>query len=89
MNDVSGVNCGVRTVQQATTAHPPLWRNLQFQVLWIGQSASTLGTSIADVAYPLTILALTGSAARAGLFASVQAAGALAAGLPGGHLADR
>ncbi|HEY1644487.1 MAG TPA: MFS transporter [Streptosporangiaceae bacterium] len=67
----------------------PLWRNVQFQVLWAGQSASTLGIAVADVAYPLAILALTGSAARAGLFAAVQAAGALAAGLPGGHLADR
>ena len=67
----------------------PLWRNVQFQVLWVGQSASTLGIAVADVAYPLAILALTGSAARAGLFAAVQAAGALAAGLPGGHLADR
>jgi MFS family permease len=67
----------------------PLWRNVQFQVLWAGQSASTLGIAVADVAYPLAILALTGSAARAGLFAAAQAAGALAAGLPGGHLADR
>jgi MFS family permease len=67
----------------------PLWRNWQFQVLWMGQSASTLGMSAADVAYPLAILALTGSAARAGLFGAVQAAGALLAGLPGGHLADR
>ena len=67
----------------------PLWRNVQFQVLWLGQSASSLGIAVADVAYPLAILALTGSAARAGLFAAVQAAGALAAGLPGGQLADR
>jgi MFS family permease len=67
----------------------PLWRNVQFQVLWLGQSASSLGMAVADVAYPLAILALTGSAGRAGLFASVEAAGALAAGLPGGQLADR
>lgn len=67
----------------------PLWRNVPFQLLWIGQSAATLGESVADVAYPLAILALTGSAARAGLFAAVQAVGALAAGLPGGQLADR
>jgi hypothetical protein len=75
--------------QVSSGGSPPLWRNWQFQVLWIGQSASTLGISTADVAYPLAILALTGSAARAGLFASLQAAGALAAGIPGGHLADR
>jgi predicted MFS family arabinose efflux permease len=67
----------------------PLRRNLPFQALWIGTSASTLGVCVADVAYPLAILASTGSPARAGLFASVQAIGMLAAGLPSGSLADR
>jgi MFS family permease len=66
-----------------------LWRNRPFQLLWVGQSAASLGRSVADVAYPLAILALTGSPAQAGLFAAVQAAGAVAGGLPGGHLADR
>lgn len=69
--------------------HPPLWRNLKFQTLWVGQASATLGVSVADVAYPLAILALTGSPARAGLFAAVQVAGGLAAGLPGGQLVDR
>jgi predicted MFS family arabinose efflux permease len=67
----------------------PLWRNLQFQTLWIGTTASTVGVSVADVAYPLLILAMTGSPALAGLFAAVQAVGMLAAGLPAGSLADR
>jgi len=88
MKDVDVKNTDVEDTAQIAEARP-LWRNVQFQVLWIGQSASTLGGSIADVAYPLTILALTGSAARAGLFGAVQAAGALVGGLPGGQLADR
>ena len=67
----------------------PLRRNLRFQTLWVGTTASTLGVSIADVAYPLAILAITRSPAMAGLFAAVQAAGMLAAGLPAGSLADR
>ncbi len=67
----------------------PLWRNLSFQTLWIGASASTIGVSVADIAYPLTILAMTRSPAVAGLFAAVQAVGMLAAGLPAGALADR
>jgi predicted MFS family arabinose efflux permease len=75
--------------ETAPFAPRPLRRNGQFQLLWAGQSASTLGRSVADVAYPLAILALTGSPAQAGLFAAVQAAGAVAGGLPGGHLADR
>jgi predicted MFS family arabinose efflux permease len=79
--------------EQAETAAParplPLWRNLQFQTLWIGTTASTLGVSVADIAYPLTILAITRSPAMAGLFAAVQAVGMLLAGLPSGMLADR
>jgi MFS family permease len=67
----------------------PLWRNLQFQTLWLGSSTSTLGVSVADIAYPLTILAITRSPAIAGLFAAVQALGMLLAGLPAGVLADR
>ncbi len=66
-----------------------LWRNVTFQTLWIGASTSSLGVSVADVAYPLTILAITRSPALAGLFAAVQGLGMLAAGLPAGLLADR
>ena len=67
----------------------PLWRNWPFQTLWIGTSSSTLGVSVADIAYPLTILAITRSPALAGLFAAVQGLGMLLAGLPAGVLADR
>ncbi len=66
-----------------------LWRNVPFQTLWIGTSSSTLGVSVADIAYPLTILAITRSPALAGLFAAVQGLGMLVAGLPAGVLADR
>jgi MFS family permease len=70
--------------------HPlPLWRNLQFQTLWLGQAASSLGAGVGNVAYPLAILALTGSPGRAGLFAAVQTAGLAAGALPAGQLADR
>jgi len=67
----------------------PLRRNRRFQTLWVGTTASTLGVSVADVAYPLVILAITRSPAMAGLFGAVQAAGMLLAGLPAGSLADR
>ena len=73
----------------AKTRATPLWRNLQFQTLWIGSAASSLGASIADVAYPLAILTITGSPAKAGLFAAVLMVGMLAGALPAGQLADR
>jgi MFS family permease len=67
----------------------PLWRNLQFQTLWLSQASSSLGSGVADVAYPLAILTMTGSPARAGLFAAVLTAGMVVGALPGGQLADR
>jgi MFS family permease len=74
---------------EAVAAPVPLRRNLQFQTLWIGSAASSLGVSVSEVAYPLAILALTGSPARAGLFAAVLTLGMVAGTLPGGQLADR
>jgi len=71
------------------TALQPLRRNRQFLAIWVGQAALSIGVSVAEVAYPLAILAMTGSPARAGLFAAVQMAAMLAAGLPAGQLADR
>lgn len=73
----------------AEIAATPLWRNWQFQTLWLGSTASSLGESVADVAYPLVILALTGSPAKAGLFAAVLTAGTVIGALPAGQLADR
>jgi len=78
-----------QTAPPISTPPPPLWRNLRFQALWIGMTSSTLGVSVADIAYPLLILVVTGSPARAGLFAAIQALGMLAASLPAGSLADR
>ncbi len=78
----------IPAIAEPVTA-PPLRRNARFQTLWIGMTSSSLGVSVADIAYPLAILAITGSPARAGLFAAVQMIGGLLAGLPGGSLADR
>src|SRR5579862_3576692 len=71
-----------QAAQETAMGPAPLRRNLRFQTLWIGMTASTVGVSVADVAYPLIILAMTGSPALAGLFAAVQAVGMLAAGRP-------
>ena len=65
----------------------PLHRNLPFQALWAGSAASGLAVAVADVAYPLLILAVTGSPAGPACPA-VQAAGVLAGALPARQLAD-
>jgi hypothetical protein len=45
----------------------PLWRSRDFLLLWTGQVVSTVGTRVSGLAYPLIVLAITGSAAQAGL----------------------
>ena len=67
----------------------PLRRNLRFQTFWTGSASAALGQAVADVAYPLAIVTMTGSPGKAALFSAVQITGMLAAGLPVGSLADR
>ncbi|MFJ8040659.1 MFS transporter [Kitasatospora sp. NPDC096147] len=67
----------------------PLRRNWRFQALWSGAAASMLGTMVADTAYPLMLLAMTGSPALAGAFGAVQFTASLLLGLHGGAVADR
>jgi MFS family permease len=67
----------------------PLHRNRDFNLLWSGQALSDLGTQISAIAYPLLVLAVTGSAAEAGIVASATLLGTLVGLLPGGVVADR
>jgi MFS family permease len=67
----------------------PLWRNRDFLLLWTGQVVSTIGTRVSGLAYPLIVLAITGSAAQAGLVAAAQTAPFLIWFLPAGALVDR
>jgi len=73
----------------ATAAPLPLRRNRNFNLLWGGAVSALLGLSTADIAYPLVILALTGSPLKAGLFATVQLIASVLATLPVGQLMDR
>lgn len=75
--------------EPARTAVVPLRRNWRFQTLWVGSAAALTGVFATDLAYPLAILALTGSPALAGLFGFVQAATSVALTLPAGQAVDR
>ena len=66
-----------------------LWRNRDFQLLWIGQAASALGSRASTVAYPLLVLALTGSPADAGIVGFAATIPYLVLQLPAGVLVDR
>src|SRR3954467_4651159 len=72
-----------------STAATPLGRNRDFVALWVGQAVSNLGISISSFAYPLIVLAATGSPAKAGLVGSVLAGTTFTLRLPAGALVDR
>jgi hypothetical protein len=66
----------------------PLWRNRDFQLLWGGQADSVLGSQTSKIAYPLLVLAMTGSPAKAGIAGFAAMLGYLLFPLPAGALAD-
>ena len=67
----------------------PLWKNRDYMLLWGGQVVSTLGSSALSVVYPLLILAITDSAAAAGVASGLRALPYLLFSLPVGALIDR
>jgi predicted MFS family arabinose efflux permease len=67
----------------------PLRRNRDFLVLWSAQLVSMLGSQVSLVAFPLLVLALTGSPARAGVVGFANTIPALLFYLPAGVMVDR
>lgn len=67
----------------------PLRQNADFRRLWIGEVASTLGTRLSAVAYPLLVLALTGSPGKAGIVGFLRSLPYVVLALPAGVYADR
>jgi len=63
--------------------------NRSYRLLWAGQALSTAGFSGSMIAFPLLVLAITGSPAVSGFVLGVDAAAQLIAGLPAGALVDR
>jgi MFS family permease len=67
----------------------PLSRNRNYRLLWSGQAVSEFGFNATMIAFPLVVLAITGSAAASGLVLGTVAAAQLVIGLPAGALVDR
>jgi len=66
-----------------------LWRNRDYLLLWSGQGVSSAGTQVSGVAFPLLILAITGSPAQAGLAFALRSLPYVIFSLPVGALIDR
>ncbi|MGY1584954.1 MFS transporter [Streptomyces sp. MN13] len=75
--------------EHPATPDVPLRRNRGFQLLWTGSVFAFLGKEVAELAYPLVVLAVTGSPGWAGAFGGVQLLASLVCGVPAGELADR
>lgn len=71
------------------TYEPPLSRNADFVRLWVGDAVSGLGSSITSLVYPLLALAVTHSAALAGLVSLVALTTGALLQLPAGVVIDR
>jgi MFS family permease len=67
----------------------PLSRNRNYRLLWTSQVASEFGFNASAIAFPLLVLAVTGSAAASGVALGTIAVAQLVAGLPAGALVDR
>ena len=72
-----------------TGAPESLWRNREFNLLWVSQSLSDVGNSISTLAVPLLVLALTHSPVQAGLVGTVGLIVMVLCRLPAGVLVDR
>lgn len=66
-----------------------LWLNRDYMLLWSGQVVSNIGTQVSQLAFPLLILSLTGSAAQAGFAGALRALPYVIFSLPAGALIDR
>jgi MFS family permease len=79
------------TVREHEDPEPlvPLRRNMNFQALWTSEAFAAVAKETAEFAYPLLILATTGSATFAGAIAAIQLVVAGLTSLPAGKLADR
>ena len=72
-----------------TGAPETLWRNREFNLLWISQSLSDVGNAISTLAVPLLVLALTAAPVKAGLVGTIGLVVTVLCRLPAGVLVDR
>jgi MFS family permease len=69
--------------------HTSLWRNRDYLLLWSGQTISSIGSGVSELAFPLLVLALTHSPAQAGFASALRTLPYFIFTLPGGALIDR
>lgn len=76
-------------VVERPTTETTLFGNGDYRLWWAGNLCSNIGNQLVLVGLPLMVLLITGSAAQAGLVASIEAVPYLVLALPAGILVDR
>lgn len=71
------------------SSHAPLWKQRDYILLVSGQSISSVGTKVSQLAFSLLVLALTGSPAQAGVAGALSFVPYVLLALPVGALLDR
>ena len=66
-----------------------LWRNRDYLLLWSGQTISSIGGGVSQIAFPLLALLITRSPAQAGLLGALRTLCYAVLVLPAGALVDR
>lgn len=74
---------------KTTVAQKHVLASRNFRLLWLGQAVSTFGDKFTEIAIPIFVFNLTGSAMQLGLAFLVQTLAALIFGLYAGVMADR
>ncbi|MFI1646726.1 MFS transporter [Streptomyces avidinii] len=86
----SGTIGGTTSAESGTRgARPPLRRNKDFNIFWLGQALSVLGGSVSLLALPLLVLDATGSLVQMGLVTVISGATAIGTGVFAGYVVDR
>lgn len=70
-------------------SHKHVLASRNFRLLWLGQAVSTFGDKFTEIAIPILIYSLTGSAMQLGLAFLVQTVATLMFGLYAGAMSDR
>ncbi len=66
-----------------------LWHNGNYLLLWSGQTVSSVGSGVSQIAFPLLVLMITRSPAQAGFAGALRTVPYFIFTLPGGGLIDR
>lgn len=83
------MNTSMTSTRYRQTQKPTLWHNRDYLILWGGQTLSSVGTGVAQTAFPLLVWDRTHSALQVGLVGAMNLLPYIFLSLLAGVLVDR